>query len=419
MKNKKFNYESLDQILEEAKQQGYLFPISAEPNKVLQKKLVLDGKCFYNRILAQPVEGFDAKRDGSPSARTIERYQEMVEHGFKNLWLESVSISESGRSNPAQLWITEKNVNEFRKMVEEIRKKSEEPVYIVVQLTHSGRYSNPNGNPNPICAFSNPHIPKDNEKIILDSEVVAVEDDYAKASILAERAGFDAVDIRACHGYLINEFFAAYKRTGKYGGSFENRTRFYLNVIEKVQRAVNKIEVATRLNMYDGIPYPYGWGTNPDKPEEQSLKEPLQLIKILYNRGIRLMNITSGTGTYAPFVIRPYDTGGKEPTEVQFAGIDRMLQCAKQVKQIAPKAVVIASAFTWLREFAPEVAAGGIEQGWFDIAGFGRQTIAYPEMVEDLFQNGGLKREKCCRTCCGCTTAIKVKGEHVKCIFRK
>lgn len=418
MKVNKFSYETLEELLADAGRLGYSLPVSRTPVPVLGGPLKLHGKLFQNRLLAQPVEGFDANPDGSPSARTTERYRNMVSHGFRALWLESVSVSRQGRSNPAQLWITRENVGAFRKLTDTIRAQTAEPVYLTVQLTHSGRYSSPTGTPEPVCAFVNPCIPKEKERIISDREVEKIEEDYVKASLLAQQAGFDAVDIRACHGYLINEFFAAYHREGKYGGSFENRTRFFLETMDKVREAAGAIEVGTRLNMYDGLPYPYGWGTKPETDGGQCLSEPLELIQLLYSRGVRLFNITNGTGAYAPYVIRPYDSGGKEPTETQLAGINRMLECARLAKEAAPGAVVIASGFSWLREFAPAVAAGGIEKGWFDMAGFGRQTIAYPEMARDLFEDGGLKRDRCCRACCGCTTMIKVKGENVRCIFR-
>ena len=415
----KFNYETLNELLDDAKNNGYSFPVSGHAAETLGQELKLDGKSIHSRILAQPVEGFDAELDGAPGTRTLERYKYLVSHGFSTLWLESVSVSEQGRSNPAQLWITEQNVNKFKEMADVLRAKARTPVYLIVQLTHSGRYSNPKGIPTPICAFSNPFIQKENEQIISDKDIRLIEEDYVKAALLAEQAGFDAVDIRACHGYLLNEFFSAYQREGFYGGSFENRTRFYLETIDKVKEAVTSIAVGTRINMYDGIPYPYGWGTDMQNIEGESLTEPLRLIKKVYERGINLLNITSGTGAYSPFVIRPYDSGGKKPDETQFAGINRMLTCARQVKKIAPEAIVVASAFTWLREFGPDIAAGCIEENWFDIAGFGRQTIAYPEMAEDLFEHGGLNRDKCCRTCCGCTALIKDKGENVRCIFRK
>ena len=92
--------------------------------------------------------------------------------------------------------------------------------------------------------------------------------------------------------------------------------------------------------------------------------------------------------------------------------------CAKLVKERAPDAVVIASAFSWLREFGPCVAAGGIQDGWYDVAGFGRQSIAYPEYANDILKTGSLSRKNCCVTCCGCTNLIKKSGKMLKCIMK-
>ena len=148
------------------------------------------------------------------------------------------------------------------------------------------------------------------------------------------------------------------------------------------------------------------------------LTEPMRLISALYAHGVRLLNVTCGVGAYSPFVIRPYDTGGPEPWEHPLKGISRMQLCAKEVKQAAPEAVVIASAFSWLREAAPLVAAGGIEAGWYDVAGFGRDSIANPSYANDILQTGELRRENCCVACCGCTNLIKKSGKMLRCIMR-
>lgn len=414
---RKFHYGTLEEMVREAEELNVRLPLSDHPDTVLGSPIRLGGETVGNRFVAQPIEGFDSEADGAPSERSIERYCRLVRGGFRMLWLESVSVDEQGRSNPLQLWIRPENVERFAEMVRRIRSQTGDKVYIVIQLTHSGRNSNPGGNPRSVCAFSNPCIPRDNEYILPDGQIPEIEEDYVTACRLAKQAGFDAVDIRTCHGYLLNEFLSAYNRPGRYGGSFENRIRFLLETVDKVRSSVD-IPVGVRLNMYDGLPYPYGWGADPENPLKENPEEPLRLVKLLYDRGIRLLNITSGIGAYSPFVIRPYDRGGKEPTEHPLVGENRMLTLAKRVKELAPEAVVIASAFTWMREYGPVVGAGGIEQGWFDMAGFGRQSIAYPEMVRDVLEKGGLCREKCCITCCGCTNLIKKSGKMLRCIIK-
>ena len=365
--------------------------------------------------MAQPIEGFDSQADGSPSERSIERYCRLARGGFRVLWMESVSVDEQGRSNPYQLWIKPDNVEQFRQMVQKIRSQTDEKVYLVIQLTHSGRNSNPYGTPQAVCAFSNPCIPKENEYILRDDEIPQIVEDYVQSCRLAKEAGFDAVDIRTCHGYLLNEFLAAYNHPGKYGGSFENRTRFLMEILERVQKEVD-IDIGVRLNMYDGLPYPYGWGAD---SSGENPEEAYRLISLLYEKGVRILNITSGIGAYSPFVIRPYDRGGIEPSETSFQSIYRMQEHARQVKKLAPNALVIASAFSWMREYGPGVAAAEIENGSYDMAGFGRLSICFPHMAEKILSGEGLQRKDCCVTCCGCTNLIKKNGKMLRCIIRE
>lgn len=417
MKNRPFRFESAAQLIEAAQALGVSLPYS-DGAGVLGTPVHIGAKTVKNRILIQPIEGFDSCEDGAPSERSIARYCEMARNGAGAIWIESVSVNEQGRSNAAQLWIRPENVGAFRRMNDAIQGAADGHVYTVLQLTHSGRNSNPHGAPQPVCAFHSESIPKENERIITDDELEALEDDYVAAAQLAEQAGFDAVDIRACHGYLINELFAAVNRPGRYGGSFENRVRLLLDIIDKARKKCG-VELAVRLNLYDGVPYPDGWGVSRENPQEMDLTEPLRLVELLGRRGIRLLNISNGIGAYSPFVIRPYDSGGPEPFEPQLAGVDRMLTCARLAKEKAPDAVVVASGLTWLREFGPGVAAAAIEKGWFDVAGFGRQALAYPEFCADILSGRGMRRGRCCVTCCGCTTMIKKQGKMLRCVMKE
>ena len=79
--------------------------------------------------------------------------------------------------------------------------------------------------------------------------------------LLAKEAGFDGVDIKACHRYLMNELLASHTREGRYGGSYENRSRLLLTVIREVRKATgDDFIIASRFNVFDAHPYPYGFG---------------------------------------------------------------------------------------------------------------------------------------------------------------
>ena len=99
------------------------------------------------------------------------------------------------------------------------------------------------------------------QAIVTDDYLKSLEESYARAAVLAQKAGFDGVDIKACHRYLLSELLSAYDREGAYGGCFENRTRCLRNSIEAARAAVSgNMLVTTRMNLYDGYKYPYGFG---------------------------------------------------------------------------------------------------------------------------------------------------------------
>src|SRR5262249_9139403 len=109
---------------------------------------------------------------------------------------------------------------------------------IGLQLTHSGRFSKPNDKfrLEPIMLYRHPLLDpkfglKPDQPVLTDEEVSRLVDDFIRASRQARQAGFDFVDIKHCHGYLGHEFLSAVDRPGKYGGSFENRTRFLREIV--------------------------------------------------------------------------------------------------------------------------------------------------------------------------------------------
>lgn len=110
--------------------------------------------------------------------------------------------------------------------------------------------------------------------VVTDEYLDTLPDAFARAAKLAENAGFDGIDIKACHGYLLSELLSAHTREGKYGGSFENRTRLMLDITDAV-RAVLRPEtiLASRLSVSDMIDYPYGFGVSETVPASPDFTE--------------------------------------------------------------------------------------------------------------------------------------------------
>lgn len=421
MNFKEFNYSSLDDLITDAKKLNLDLKVSKDLS-VLGKKHKINGYEIPNSLAFQPMEGCDGNLDGSPAELTFRRYERFSKGGAGLLWFEAVAVVHEGRAYPRQLWLNEKNVSEFQKLYDMIVTNSKSEfgndfnMVNIMQLTHSGRFSKPEGKLAPVLESHNPYLDKKQNidpdlPIISDDELERLEEDFENAAVLAHKIGFQGVDIKCCHRYLNSGLLASFTRKGRYGESFEGRTRFLLNVVDRIKsRLGSDFIVTTRLNIYDGIPYPYGWGVDKDDYTKMDLTEPLKLVKLLYDRGIQLINVTMGTPYYNPHVNRPFDKGEYLPEEHPLQGVHRLISGAAEIQKAVPGMAVVGTGYSWLRQFAPYVAAGSLENNNATLVGFGRGSFAYPEFAKDILSNGGLKKEKCCIACGKCTEIMRAGG---------
>ncbi len=377
---------------------------------VLDSPLKLHGRTIKNRIVFHPMEGCDGTFDGAVDALTRRRYLRFAESGAGIIWFEATAVTNEGRANPRQLFLNEKTKASFKSLISEIKETSLkangfEPV-IIVQLTHSGRFSKPSGTPEPIVAYRNPHweIGKENQPYVVatDDYCKSIPEKYYTAAKLAEEVGFDGVDVKCCHGYLFNEFLSAKERNGIYGGSLENRTRLYFDCIDAVKSAVSKkVFVTTRLNACDCFPYPYGYGV--DENNNIDLAETKLIIKALYEKGIRLINLTLGNPYLIPHINRPC-MNAPEDGEI---GVKRIYDVTKELKDEFNDICFIASGLTYPGEKAMEYAEKIIADGVADFAGFGRLTFAYPTFFKDYLEKGELDKRKLCLKCSKCSLLMR------------
>ena len=412
MPHAKFNYRSLDELKEDVVRLGVELPLLAQLD-ILTTPFQLNGEVIRNRLAIHPMEGCDGTTEGAPNKLTFRRYKRFGASGAGLLWVEACAVNNEGRANCRQLYLNQNNLPVFKRLLHTNIKP-----YTILQLTHSGRYSKPYTDASAILAtIENPYLdPASNplRRFITDEELEQLEDQYVEAALLAKEAGFDAVDIKACHRYLISELLSAHTRKGRYGGSFDNRVRFLLNIIEKL-KARTEIDVVVRLNAYDAIPYPYGWGT--DENGRPALDDPQRLMQLLWKKGVRLVNITTGNPYYNPHVSRPADTGPYLAPEHPVESATRMLNIIKEMKSAVPGMTIVGTGFSWFREYGANIAAGCIERGWMDMAGFGRQAFAYPDFACDIINNGAMARNKCCITCTKCTELMRFGGQ-AGCVVR-
>lgn len=428
MRFKKFDYSNLEEIIKEIQMLGLDIYLS-DKFDVFNKTFDIQGHIAPNRLVVHPMEGADSNPDGSPGELTIRRYERFAKGGAGIIWFEAVAVVPEARTSPRQLWINRTNADKYKQLMEVIVRNAQQEFganhipLCIMQLTHSGRFSKPEGKAAPIIAAHNPFLDArygidEDFPVIEDDELERLEDVFVEAAVLAKQAGFHGVDVKACHRYLNSELLSAYTRKGRYGGEYENRTRFLINVVDKIkERLGDNFIVSTRLNIYDGIPFPYGWGVDKCDYLKYDLTEPLKLVKQLYDRGVKIINITMGTPYYNPHVNRPFDKGEYVPEEHPLEGVARMISGAGEIQKAVPGIAVAGTGYSWLRHFSPYVAAGALENGLATFIGYGRQSFAYPDFAKDIIQNGWLKKEKCCIACGKCTEIMRAGGT-AGCVIR-
>ncbi|MDR3313928.1 MAG: flavin oxidoreductase/NADH oxidase [Oscillospiraceae bacterium] len=392
---------------------------------ILKTPVAIGAKTACNRLLLQPMEGCDGTADGKPDALTLRRYRRFAESGAGVIWLEATAVDPSGRANPRQLLLNRGNADAFKALVADIRARffrvsGTQPV-LLLQATHSGRHSKPLGSPAPVIAYENPHwkpLPK-GYHTITDDELKALEERYGTVAALAVECGFDGIDVKCCHGYLNSELLSARTRPGAYGGSLENRSRFFFNSIRAAKAAAPSDFIFTsRMNIYDGFPYPGGFGVNAQDGLTPDLAEPMQLIDVLHNQlHLPLLNVTLGNPYENPHVNRPYRAGSYTPSETPPEGVARILTCTGQVQKAFPQLKVALSGVSYLQELAPRYAAAAITAGYAALAGFGRMAFAYPGFAADLLAAGQIDRAQCCITCGKCSELMRM-GSTAGCVVR-
>ena len=426
-----FSLRSTGDLKSLAERLSVSIPIGKDVS-ILAQPVKIDNLIAPNSLAIHPMEGCDGDPQGRPGKLTRRRYERFAAGGAGLIWAEAIAVVPEGRANPRQLWLNEDSFESIATMLTRMRSiaaeahgHSHRPI-IVAQLTHSGRYSKATGKPHPLVPQRDPYrdakmnLPE-NWPVLTDEYLDNLQQAYAEAARRAFAAGFDAVDIKSCHGYLINEIHACHTREGKYGGSFENRTRFLLEVIDRIREQVGPDKLITsRLGIYDAIPYPYGWGVDQEDHAKPDLAEPKKLISLLVHRGVKMLNITVANPYYNPHYGRPFNepvAGEYEELEHPLVGVARLIKLTGEIQRSFSDIAIVGTGYSWLRTLVPYVAAGVKKEGLATFVGAGRMALAYPDFASDILQKGRLNQNKVCVGCSACTQIMR-DGGMAGCVIR-
>lgn len=441
---KRFNLKSLDDLKTALDANRLELPISNNLS-VLDQSVKIGERNLPNRFIVQPMEGVDGDPvTGSATELTYRRYKRFAAGGSGLIWAESVAVSSDGVSGARQLRVTEKNLDSYKRIVDLIKetalKQCGHEVTTVIQLTHSGRYSRPGGVVTPLKAQHNPWLDKslgmEDLEPVSDDYLMRLQDDFVRAARLLIAAGFDGIDMKAVHGYLVAELFGAHLREGRFGGSYENRTRFFRECAVRIKDELPSDRFLTaRCTVLEPCAYPYGWGVGKSEEKDgkgevggvqgdgwtMDLSEPKMLIQECAKMGMPLFNVSLGYPRFQPYMNRPHDNslaGAPPPPEYPLEGVVRFQNIVREMQQCVPDLPVVTAGLAWLRHLMPQVAAGLVEQGWCSLVGQGRGAFAYPDSVSDILVKGAMDPRRCCTTCSLCSQIMKDGIGCTGCVVR-
>jgi 2,4-dienoyl-CoA reductase-like NADH-dependent reductase (Old Yellow Enzyme family) len=407
-----------------------LAPASSSP---FARPYEADGATTANRFCVLPMEGWDATPDGRPSELTSRRWRRFGASGAKLIWGgEAVAVREDGRGNPRQVLLNDRTAGAVEMLRRALvdshveRFGSAHGLRVGLQLTHSGRFADPRGGPEPLVACARPILDRrfpGGVRVLSDDDLDVLVGDFVRAARLAREAGFAFVDVKHCHGYLGHELLSARGRDGRYGGSFENRTRFLREVTAGIRAEAKGLDVAVRFSAFDTGPWIkdaagvgrrdptaddlFGFGLLGDDLD-QALGDARALLRLLEALDIRWVCVTAGSPYYNPHLQRPAlfpPVDGYLPPEDPLRGVARQIEATARLKAEFPRLAFVGSAYSYLQEWLPHVGQRVLREGKADFVGLGRMVLAYPDLAADVLEGRPLQRKALCRTFSDCTTA--------------
>ena len=405
----------------------------------LGQPYALGDRTIGNRFAVLPMEGWDGTADGRPTDLTTRRWKRFGLSGAKLIFGgEAVTARLEYRGNPNGLTLTGETQKDMAALLatlvdtHEERFGTSDDLLVGLQLSDAGRFTRPfdKKKPEPRVLYHHPVLDRTvglavEAPVLADDDIARTIDDLVHTAVLAQQIGVGFVDIKHCHGYLGHELLSSVDRPGRYGGSFENRTRFLREVVAGIRSEAPGLDIGVRLSAFDFVPfragsdgtgepvpftgdwYPYAFGGD-GTGVGIDLTEPLAFLDLLADLGIRLVCITGGCGYYNYHIIRPCfipSKGSYLPPEEPLLGVARLVNVTAELKRLRPQLTYVVSGLSYLQEWLPNVAQAVVRNGHADFAGIGRMAISYPEMVADVLAGRPLQRNRICRACSRCTTA--------------
>ena len=359
--------------------------------KHLLEQLVVKGMELRNRLVMPPMVTNFASKDGELTKKMIDYYSERARGGAALIIVEMSYPHPTGKGFPCMLGIySDAFIPGLNELAEAIKSHG---ACAALQIGHAGRQTSSDISGHAIVAPS--AIPSkgtvEMPKEMSIQEIQEIVHAFGNAAVRAKRAGFDAVELHGTHGYLLNEFLSPYtnKRTDAYGGSFENRLRFPLEVIKEVRSKI-------------GETYPLIFRLCANEYTEGGEGISLDLAKKIAPRlvetGINILHITGGIHETRDHIVQPlYYSQGYHA------------YLAEGIKQVvAATPVITAGSIT-----DPYMADQILEEGKADLIAVGRGLIADPMFLKKT-KGGRVEEIRRCIRCNECVGRLR-SGCRISC----
>ncbi|NQV01484.1 MAG: NADH:flavin oxidoreductase [Bacteroidia bacterium] len=237
----------------------------------------LKGIPVKNRVIMPPMVCFGyAGDEGFVTRKNLGHYRERAEGGAGIIVMEATCIKKEGRIATSQLGIWSDDHIEGLSQIPMIVKSSGS--VSLIQLHHSGLVTPDSVTDTPVGPSANPKDPRSRSLTI--EEIHSLREDFIKAAVRAQKAGFDGVQIHGAHGYLISQFASTYynQREDEYGGTLEGRMRLASEIIDGIREACGNSLLLT-----------YRMGAN-----SPTLEDGIAIGRYLEQKPIDMLDVSHG-----------------------------------------------------------------------------------------------------------------------------
>ncbi len=340
-----------------------------------------------NRLAVTAMVANYCNEDGTASDKYIAYHEAKAKGGWGLIITEDYAVNEHamGYKYIGGLW-NDGQIESHKKLTDAVHKYDSK---IFAQIYHAGRQSGSlvNGGVQPMAPSAIPcpwlrEMPRE----LTIAEIEQIVEDFGDTALRAKKAGFDGVEVHAAHGYLIAQFLSPYvnKRTDKYGGNFDNRTRFLKEIYENIRAKVGKdFAVTVRLSVVE------------DMPGGRDMAESRILAKLIEEWGFDALHVSCAV----------YGDHNRQIVSPMYVSHAWQADLAAEIKKIVNIPV-----FTVNRINDPRMAESLLEMDKADIIGMGRGSLADPDLPNKA-KAGDLQSIRYCIGCLqGCTGALYVGG---------